>query len=282
MTPWVPGDDVWTVDLFVTLNLCLFTGLYLWSVRSITRRGMTWSPLRTLSFLLGMGLLAIAYLGPFETLAHTFFWAHMSQHLIVMMLAAPFIVLSCPVALTVLATTGRTRGAIIKGLRSSVGLFLVNPVFTWLLFFTVLIGSHITPVMEWVLTDHDAMSYVERPLYLVAALLFYYPLIGNDMCARRPRPAIRLLSLGLMMIPETALGAVIFLSPVTLYPSYVAATTAVGADPLVDQQVAGAMMWALAMVIDSIWMMVAAVEWWRSEERQTAIMERREREEVPR
>jgi putative membrane protein len=282
MTPWVPGDDVWTVDLFVTLNLCLFTGLYLWSVRSITRRGMTWSPLRTLSFLLGMGLLAIAYLGPFETLAHTFFWAHMSQHLIVMMLAAPFIVLSCPVALTVLATTGRTRGAIIKGLRSSVGLFLVNPVFTWLLFFTVLIGSHITPVMEWVLTDHDAMSYVERPLYLVAALLFYYPLIGNDMCARRPRPAIRLLSLGLMMIPETALGAVIFLSPVTLYPSYVAATTAVGADPLVDQQVAGAMMWALAMVIDSIWMMVAAVEWWRSEERKTAILERREREEVPR
>ena len=282
MTPWVPGDDVWTVDLFVTLNLCLFTGLYLWSVRSITRRGMTWSPLRTLSFLLGMGLLAIAYLGPFETLAHTYFWAHMSQHLIVMMLAAPFIVLSCPVALTVLATTGRTRGAIIKGLRSSVGLFLVNPVFTWLLFFTVLIGSHITPVMEWVLTDHDAMSYVERPLYLVAALLFYYPLIGNDMCARRPRPAVRLLSLGLMMIPETALGAVIFLSPVTLYPSYVVATTAVGADPLVDQQVAGAMMWALAMVIDSIWMMVAAVEWWRSEERKTAIMERREREEVPR
>jgi hypothetical protein len=36
------------------------------------------------------------------------------------------------------------------------------------------------------------------------------------------------------------------------------------------------------MVIDSIWMMVAAVEWWRSEERKTAILERREREEVPR
>ena len=279
---WNPGDDLWTVDLFVTANLLLVTSLYLIGVRALAMKGLRWSALRTLSFLIAMALLAIAYLGPFETLAHTYFWAHMSQHLIVMMLAAPFIVLSCPVALTVLATTGRTRAAIIKGLRSSVGLFLVNPVVTWLLFFTVLIGSHVTPVMEWVLTDHDAMAYVERPLYLVAALLFYYPLIGNDMCARRPRPSMRLLSLGLMMIPETALGAVIFLSPVTLYPSYVAATTAVGADPLVDQQVAGAMMWALAMVIDSIWMMVAAVEWWRSEERQTAIMERREREEVPR
>ena len=279
---WKPGDDLWTVDLFGTANLLLATALYLIGVRVLAAKGLKWSAVRTLSFLLGIALLALAYLGPFETLAHTYFWAHMGQHLIVMMLAAPFIVLSCPVALTVLATNGRTRAAIIRGLRSQVGLVLVNPVVTWTLFATVLIGSHVTPVMEWVLGDHDAMAYVERPIYLVAALLFYYPLIGKDMCARRPRPAHRLLSLGLMMIPETALGAVIFLAPVTLYPSYVVATTAVGADPLVDQQLAGALMWALTMVIDSVWMMVAAVEWWRSEERQTAIQERREREEVPR
>ena len=279
---WNPGDDLWTVDLFVAANLLLVTSLYVIAVRVLDRRGLRWPALRTLSFLLGMALLAIAYLGPFETLAHTYFWAHMGQHLIVMMLAAPFIVLSCPVALTVLATTGRTRAAVIRGLRSQVGLVLINPVVTWVLFATVLIGSHVTPVMEWVLGDHDAMAYVERPLYLVAALLFYYPLIGNDMCARRPRPAMRLLSLALMMIPETALGAVIFLAPVTLYPSYVAATTAVGADPLVDQQLAGALMWALTMVIDSVWMMVAAVEWWRAEERQTAIQERLEREEATR
>ena len=282
MEVWNPGDDLWTVDLFVTANLLLATALYLIGVRVLAAKGLKWSAVRTLSFLLAMALLAIAYLGPFETLAHTYFWAHMGQHLIVMMLAAPFIVLSCPVALTVLATNGRTRAAIIRGLRSQVGLVLVNPVVTWALFATVLIGSHVTPVMEWVLGDHDAMAYVERPLYLVAALLFYYPLIGRDMCARRPRPAYRLLSLGLMMIPETALGAVIFLAPVTLYPSYVVATTAVGADPLVDQQLAGALMWALTMVIDSVWMMVAAVEWWLSEERSTAIQERREREEVQR
>jgi len=91
---------------------------------------------------------------------------------------------------------------------------------------------------------------------------------------------MRLMSLGLMMIPETALGAVIFLAPVTLYPSYVASVARVGGDALVDQQLAGALMWALTMVIDSVWMMVAAVEWWRSEERRTEIEERRERAEV--
>jgi putative copper resistance protein D len=280
MKPWVPGEDLWTVDLFVAVNLTLLTVIYLVGVRTVRAKGFRWPVLRLVSFLTAIALLALAYVGPFETLAHTFFWAHMGQHLIVMMLSAPFIVLSCPVALTVLATSGRTRRAVVRGLRSPVGLVLVNPVVTWVLFATVLIGFHITPVMEWVLGDHDAMAFVERPLYLIAALLFYYPLIGSDMCARRPKPSYRVLSLGLMMIPETVLGAVIFLAPVTLYPSYVASTTAVGVDPLVDQQLAGALMWALTMVSDSIWMMVAAVEWWRAQERATELMERREEQGV--
>ena len=93
---WNPGDDLWTVDLFVTANLLLATALYLIGVRVLAAKGLKWSAVRTLSFLLGIALLALAYLGPFETLAHAYFWAHMGQHLIVMMLAAPFIVLYSP------------------------------------------------------------------------------------------------------------------------------------------------------------------------------------------
>ena len=281
MRPWVPGESVWTLDLFLLGNLALAAALYLWGVARLRRREVGWSPWRTASFALGLGLLAFAYLGPFETLSHVFFWAHMAQHLTVMMLAAPFIVLSAPVALTVLATGGSTRRAIVRALRSRLGLFLVNPVFTWLLFAGTLVLSHTTPVMEWVLGDHDVMGYVARPLYLVSALLFYYPLVGNDMCARRPKPAYRVLSLGLMMIPETMLGAVIFLSPVTLYPTYVATAAALAYDPVFDQHLAGALMWALTMVIDSFWMMLAAVEWWRSEERRTEQQERREAAAAP-
>lgn len=276
MSIWVPGTSVWTLDLFVLVNIvgaAILYGVGRWCVR---RSGVGWSDWHTLSFGIGLALLAFAYLGPFETLAHTFFWAHMSQHLIVMMIAAPLIVLSNPVALTVLATQGRTRATVIRALRSRAGHIAINPIVTWGLFATVLIGSHLTPVMEWVLNDHDAMAFVERPLYLIAALLFYYPLVGNDMCARRPTPGRRVLSLGLMMVPETMLGAVIFLAPVTLYPTYVAAAQTVGGDALFDQQLAGALMWALTMVLDSFWMMLAAIEWWRADVRQTALQDRRE------
>ena len=205
------------------------------------------------------------------------FRSHMAQHLVVMMLAAPFIVLSCPVSLLVWATDGATRRSVVRALRSPIARFLVNPVFTWLLFAGTLLLSHVQPAMEWTLRDHDAMAFVERPLYLVAALLFYYPLVGNDMCPKRPRPAIRLASLALMMIPETVLGMIVFFSPVVLYPAYQEAAQRLGFDALNDQKLAGALMWALTMVIDSIWMMVAAVEWWHSEERHTERLERQER-----
>ena len=130
--------------------------------------------------------------------------------------------------------------------------------------------------MEWILNDHDAMLFIERPIFLAAALLFYYPLIGNDLIARRPAPSVRLVSLGLMMIPETVLGMVIHFAPIPLYPTYVEASLTTGLDPLTDQKFAGALMWALGMVLDGIWMMLAAIEWWRDQEKETDKLERQE------
>ena len=72
---------------------------------------------------------------------------------------------------------------------------------------------------------------------------------------------------------------VIHFAPTPLYPTYVAAADLVVIDPLADQKFAGAMMWAIAMVLDGIWMMVAAIEWWREQERMTRRLERQEQRE---
>lgn len=275
---WVPPDvSAWTPDLFVGLNLVFLGLLYLWgSRRAGVRLGASWPALRTVAFLGALVLLGAAYLGPFTTWAHLLFWPHMAQHLIVMMLAAPFIVLSSPVRLLFLNLDGRGRRRLVRILRSPAATTLTNPVVTWILFATVLLGVHVTPVMEWVIGDHDAMDFVERPVYLAVSLLFYYPLIGTDLIARRPAPSVRLASLGLMMIPETVLGMVIHFAPIPLYPSYVQSASLIGVDALADQKFAGAMMWAIAMVLDGAWMMVAALEWWRDQEALTTRLERDE------
>lgn len=277
MWPAPPGVGLWTPDLLVIANLLIVTSMYLWGARRAgAQTGEPWPPLRTVAFMAAMVLLAAAYLGPLTTWAHLMFWPHMAQHLVVMMVAAPLIVLSSPVRLTYLCLGRVGRRRLVRIMRSRLAIALTNPGVTWILFATVLLGVHITPVMQWVITDHDAMDFVERPVFLLVSLLFYYPLIGSDLIARRPAPGVRLLSLGLMMIPETVLGMVIHFAPVPLYPAYVDSGTLLGFDPLTDQKFAGAMMWAIAMVLDGIWMMVAALEWWRDQEALTRRLERAE------
>lgn len=271
-----PDLGVFDLDLFVIVNLVVLTCLYIWAAR----RTPGWSRLSTTSFVAAMLALALAYLGPFGAWAHDAFWAHMGQHLLVLMIAGPLIVLSSPVRLTFLnlGTSGRRR--MVSVLRSRPVSFLTNPYVGWILFATVLLGSHTQFVMNWALTGHDAMEFVIRPIYLFAAFTFYYPLIGCDLIAKRPAPSVRLFSLGLMMIPETVLGMVIHFSPVPLYWAYEQSALLHGFDVMADQKFAGAMMWAIAMVLDGMWMMVAAIEWWRDQERETTRLERRERREM--
>lgn len=271
-----PGGAPSSLDLFVIVNLLAVTVLYLW----LARRTPAWSRASTACFLGAIVALALAYVSPLNTWAHVVFWAHMSQHLLVLMIAGPLLVLSSPIRLAFLnlGPTGRRR--IIDILRSRPVEVLTNPIVGWLLFATVLLGSHAPLVMNWSVSDHDAMDFVIRPLYLVAAYVFYYPLIGRDLIAKRPAPSIRVASLGLMMIPETVLGMVIHFAPVPLYDAYVRTTSVAGIDALTDQKFAGAMMWAIAMVLDGFWMMLAALEWWREQERETTRLERRERRDA--
>ena len=71
-----------------------------------------------------------------------------------------------------------------------------------------------------------------------------------------------------MMLPEALVGGVIYFAPVLLYPTF-GTPRPFGLDPLADQQLSGAIMWALVMTIDSFWMMVIAAEWFAAEEKRS-------------
>lgn len=261
-----PSSPFWQENLFLTVNIGLLGVLYAWGVIRV-RRTLGWHPAATLSFYMGLGALLFAAIGPPMAWAHTFFWPHMVQHLLIMMIAVPLMVLGNPITLAVRASSPAIRRVVIEVLRSRAVRTLTNPILTWVLFAGALLLTHIPAVMEWSLASHHAMHLIIFPLYVIVAFLFYLPLMGHNMLPDRPRPAIRLLSMGLMMIPETMLGLVIHFTPVVLYPTYEASATALGADALTDQKFAGALAWALTMVIDGIWTMLAAWEWFRDEER---------------
>ena len=257
----------WHFDLFWAVNLSVVTLAYGLGVHRVqVTSPRTWPAWRALCFFAGLILLASVYLGPIAYWGSAFFWSHMTQHLVVTMAAAPLLVLGAPVTLAFRASNDAHRRAIARVLRSTTVRWLTNPVLTWLVFATVLIGAHFTPFYDWSLSNHGVMLMIEQPMFLAAALLYYFPVLGGNLLPHPPSAGQRLASLGLMMIPEAIVGAAIYFSPVVLYDNY-ETVRPFGLQALEDQQLSGALMWSLVMVIDSFWMMWVAAEWWTAEER---------------
>lgn len=261
----------WGFDVFIAVNLVLAAGWY----ATLARRVPEWPRRWSVCWFTGIGLLAITYLGPLAAWSHTFFWAHMTQHLVVMMAVGPLLVLGAPITLTFRASSPRTRRTwLIPLLRSRTARILTNPYVTWLLFAGVLLGVHFTPFYNAALENHDLDQWVEQPLYLVASVLYYLPLIGGNLQPRRPTPAVRMASMALMMLPEALVGAVLYFASRPLYPAF-DRPRPFGLDPLADQQLAGALMWALVMTVESGWMMVVAVDWFNDDARRSRAEDRR-------
>jgi cytochrome c oxidase assembly factor CtaG len=262
----------WTFDPAPVTGLLAGAACYLWAVRRISRHSpdYPWPRRSTAAFLSGLALVWIALLGPIGAYDDTFFWAHMVQHLVLVMLAAPLLLLGAPVLLILRVSSRRIRRSyVVPVLRSRVVRVLTDPYVGWLLFAGVLVGTHFSPFFDYSLRHPLVHEFVEHPLYLGVALVFYYPLLPGNPSPRRVPPAWRALSLFLMMIPETMTGFFIYASRYLLYPFYGTVTRPFGPGPLADQQLAGALMWSGSMLIDAVWVSVAVLDWLHSEEKRS-------------
>jgi cytochrome c oxidase assembly factor CtaG len=262
----------WSFDPLVGSGLLLVAAGYLWAAALITRRfpGTPWPRRYSVAFLGGLALLWIALLGPIGSFDDVFFWAHMTQHMILMMVAAPLLLLGAPVLLILRVSPADVRRRrVLPVLHSRAVRILSDPVLTWLLFVLVLVGTHFSPFYDYALRHAWAHELIEHPLYLGAALLYYYPLVGANAAPRKLPPAARVLSLFLMMVPEAMTGFFIYASPFVMYPYYTSVARPFGPSALVDQQLGGALMWAGSMLLDTAWVALAARDWLRADARKT-------------
>lgn len=258
----------WTFEPVPAALLIASSLLYLAGVRTLARRQQSWSAWRTASFQAGLALIWFVILGPVGSYDDVFFWSHMIQHIVLTMIAAPLLLLGSPILLLLRASSRRIRhDYLLPVLRSRVVVGLTDPRLSWLLFAGMLIGTHFSPFYDYALYHPLVHDYVEHPLFLGTALIYYYPLLGHNSVPRYIKPGIRVASLSLMMLPEVIVGYVIYSSQYVMYPFYVhVARPFPPHNPLLDEQLGGALMWAGAMIIGSIWISLAVLDWLRSEE----------------
>lgn len=267
----------WVLAPLPAVALLVLVGAYLLAAVRVNRATPTqpWPWSRTCCFLAGCLSLCVAIMGPPGYFDDTFFYAHMTQHILLTMLAAPLLVLGDPVLLTLRAAPRAARRRwLVPALRSRLLGVLSSPVVGWVLFTGVMVGSHLPSVYDFPLAHAWAHDYVEHPLYLAVAFLFFYPLLTPTAGRRRVPAGVRLLSLLTVMVPMSFTGFFIYVLPRVVYPFYAHAPRPFGPGPLVDQHLAGALMWSSAMALGATWLCVAGLSWMRATESRSPRVDR--------
>jgi cytochrome c oxidase assembly factor CtaG len=235
----------WTLDPWVTLPLALsllwFNVGYL-RLRArerhpgVHRRHANW-------FWLGWLVLAGALVSPLHAAGERSFAAHMFEHELLMLAAAPLLVLARPVgvALWALPPALRMRCAAVGRNSAFAGTWrtLTDPLIATLLQATALWLWHAPRLFDLALAQ-PGWHVAQHLSFLLSALLFWTAVID----ARRARPAMAIGCLFFTATISGALGAFMALSSSPWYDGYAALGMApFGWTPAEDQQFAGLLMW---------------------------------------
>jgi cytochrome c oxidase assembly factor CtaG len=161
---------------------------------------------------------------------HALLTFHMVQHLLLMTVAAPLILLGMPRAVLARGAPRSARGPLVA--------------FCWLAGTVVVVAWHVPAALELGMRSH-AWHLLQHATFFVAGLLFWWPVVGAGQegpGAALPRSLVPLY-LFLATLPCDALSAFLAFCGRVVYPSHQAGHTCFGLSPLQDQECAGALMW---------------------------------------
>jgi cytochrome c oxidase assembly factor CtaG len=198
----------------------------------------------------GLVAVAVALLGLHEA-AHERFVAHMVQHVLLMMVGVPALLLADPLAAVSWALPAGARARLRQGLRRRsparrAWAALTRLPVAWAIWALVLGGWHLPAAYDATLAGGFVHDLAHLTL-TAAAVVFWWPVLGPAPRTATPPAAARVVYLVLAAFASGALGVVLAASPVPLY-AYPAA--AEGGSRLDDQAWGGVVMWAVGGAID--------------------------------
>jgi cytochrome c oxidase assembly factor CtaG len=268
----------WSVDPTVVVPLALLAVGFVVAVRRVDRAhpGNPVPRARTVCWLLGLAAIVVALQSPIERYDTTLFSVHMVQHILLTLVGPPLLALGAPITLLLRVARPETRRRVILPILHSWPVRAITfPVVSWLLFAFAMWGTHFSPLFDRSL-EEPTVHQLEHVVYLVTAALFWWPVIGLDPNPWRLREPARILYTFLQMPQNSFLGLAIVSATAPLYPHYASLARDWGPSPLVDQQMAGAIMWVVGDMVFLIAMLGIVVGWMRREEHDAHAADARE------
>jgi len=238
----------WSFEPLVVISLTITALLFIIGLYRLKGRSIrTWE---ALCFALGWLALFIALVSPMHAWGQVLFSAHMTQHEILMLVAAPLLVLGRPLIAFLWALPlnwSRNLGNVAKihWLNRLWRTFTI-PFVAWLVHAVALWVWHIPRLFDAVLHS-ESVHTAQHLSFLVSALLFWWALIHGPKGAMGYGAGV--LYLFTTSMHSGVLGALITLAGSVWYPSYIGLTSSWGLTPLEDQQLGGLIMWIPAGLV---------------------------------
>ncbi len=233
------------------------------------RRTVRTNRARSAAFYCGLATLAIAVASPVDAYSDRLFWVHMTQHVLLMMVAPPLLLLGRPwprmlkpFAPSVRRPIARTVlvGSTLAPLRTA-GRWIAAPLPAFVAFSVVLLGWHVPALYD--LTLRNALVHdVEHLLFFSAALLFWVHLVPGATARPQLSDGQRVAYGTAGLLVGWGLAVVLGFASTALYGSYSSlAIRPGGLSALADQQIAAGVMWVPASLPLTIAILFAAYRW---------------------
>ena len=264
----------WNVNPLPTLLLLLVANLYLTGLSRWQRPSHPVKTWQKVSFFTGLLFLFIALQSPVEALAEHMFSFHQLQHLLLRMFGPLLILLGAPLTPMLRGLPPWILRGVVRPIVGNRGArrfyeVLTNPVFATILFLGMLYIWQIPSAHNAALRNaalHEFMHFT----MLSSGFLFWWIIVDPKPHRSRMHYGLRILNLGLIVIPNTLLGAAITFADHPVYSAYAEVEQPFSMSLLTDQQIGGAILWVLGDMMSVIVAGFVMIMWYQGEEAKDA------------
>jgi cytochrome c oxidase assembly factor CtaG len=260
MSAWALLTTTWRWDPSVLLGSAALIIAYLLLMRGEGHWG------KAMSFISGVLVVVVALESPLDELGDTYlFSAHMLQHLLLLLIAPPLLLLGLP---------GTFWERLLRNPRiAMLARFLARPALAWVIGMGTIWVWHAPALYNAALAD-EGIHILEHLMFLISATIFWWPVLS-------PRPEMQMEPLqGIPYLFGAAassaiLGILLTFTPPGLYPQYLHPVDELrilpllreqwGLSPRTDQQIGGLLMWVPGGLIYLSGILLSLGRWYRQE-----------------
>ncbi|HUN85873.1 MAG TPA: cytochrome c oxidase assembly protein [Terracidiphilus sp.] len=240
--------DDWSLPVWLTLSVLLTAAVYLrgWFALRRTRREQ-FSGWRLASFIAGLASLWLSIGSPLDAFADVLLSAHMVEHLILMSLVPPLVLLGLPLVPLLRGLPKALRKGVagpllrLRPLRRFAH-WITTPLVAWIAMNFSFLVWHTPAAYDFAL-EHENWHDFEHVCFLFTSLLFWNCLIRPWPARPRPQSWTILLYLISADVVNSILSAFLAFCGRTVYPFYVNNPNPFGIAPLPDQVLGAVLMW---------------------------------------